>query len=77
MTMVVDDRYFDKELSVLVDEVTHLIEDSLVLHGVINIGGYIPWLKWINLQWNEKAMKKLQQKLDFYMQNIMQNYNQN
>lgn len=53
------------------DLVTHLIEESFILKGVICVGDYIPWLKWLDLQGYEKAMKKLHEKLELYLQRIL------
>ncbi|GLJ52739.1 hypothetical protein SUGI_1123020 [Cryptomeria japonica] len=57
MTMIIDERYFGEESGISVDSVTHLIEESFMLHGVLDIGDYIPWLKWFDLQGYVKAMK--------------------
>ncbi|GLJ52545.1 hypothetical protein SUGI_1118150 [Cryptomeria japonica] len=71
MAMIIDDRYFGEELGIPADLFTHLIEETLILKGVICIGDYIPWLKWFDLQGHEKAMKEVQGKLDLYLQRIL------
>ncbi|XP_059070339.1 xanthotoxin 5-hydroxylase CYP82C4-like [Cryptomeria japonica] len=71
MAMIIDDRYFGEELGILADLFTHLIEETLILKGVTCIGDYIPWLKWLDLQGYEKAMKEVQGKLDLYMRRIL------
>ncbi|XP_059070345.1 cytochrome P450 CYP82D47-like [Cryptomeria japonica] len=71
VTMIINERYFGEELGISGDLVTRLIKESFVLQGVVNIGDYIPWLKWLDLQGYEKAMKKVHSKLDLYMQKIV------
>ncbi|XP_057873228.1 cytochrome P450 81Q32 [Cryptomeria japonica] len=74
MTMIIDERYFGEESGISVDSVTHLIEESFMLHGVLDIGDYIPWLKWFDLQGYVKAMKTVNEKLDLYMQRIVEKH---
>ncbi|GLJ52530.1 hypothetical protein SUGI_1117920 [Cryptomeria japonica] len=71
MAMIVDERYFGEQSGISVELVTRLIKETSVLKGVICIGDYIPWLKWLDLQGYEKAMKKVQGKLDLFMQRIL------
>ena len=63
-----------KESGLSEDVVTHLIEESFILHGVVDIGDYIPWLKRFDLQGSVKAMKKVTEKLDLYMQRIVEQH---
>ncbi|KAH9297191.1 hypothetical protein KI387_028873 [Taxus chinensis] len=77
MTMIIDDKYFGEEAGISFAEVAHLIEESFVLHGAVSIGDYIPWLKRLDLQGYEKAMKEVQQKLNPYMQRIVEKHREN
>ncbi|GLJ55406.1 hypothetical protein SUGI_1189490 [Cryptomeria japonica] len=74
MTMIIDEKYFGEESGISVDLIIHLIEEFFVLNGVIDIGDYIPWLKWFDLQGYVKAMKKLHKNLDLYMQRIVEKH---
>ncbi|XP_057832661.2 cytochrome P450 81Q32 [Cryptomeria japonica] len=74
MTMIIDEKYFGEESGISVDLIIHLIEEFFVLNGVINIGDYIPWLKWFDLQGYEKAMKNVHKNLDLYMQRIVEKH---
>ncbi|GLJ52737.1 hypothetical protein SUGI_1123000 [Cryptomeria japonica] len=74
MSMIIDERYFEEESGFSVDLVTHLIEESFMLQGVVDIGDYIPWLKWFDLQGYVKAMKKVNEKIDLYMQRIVEKH---
>ncbi|GLJ52540.1 hypothetical protein SUGI_1118060 [Cryptomeria japonica] len=74
MAMIIDDRYFGEDLGISIDLFIHLIEESFILKGAICIGDYIPWLKWFDLQGYEKIMKKVQKKLDLYMQRILEKH---
>ncbi|KAH9290173.1 hypothetical protein KI387_034290 [Taxus chinensis] len=77
MGMIIGDKYFTEKSVVSYDEVKHAMEESVVLHGAISIGDYIPWLKPFDLQGYEKAMKKVQRKLDSYLQRIVEKHREN
>ncbi|KAH9290172.1 hypothetical protein KI387_034289 [Taxus chinensis] len=74
MGMIVGDQYFGEKSVVSYGEVKHAIEESLVLHGAISIGDYIPWLKPFDVQGYEKAMKNVQRKLDSYLQKLVEKH---
>ncbi|KAH9312144.1 hypothetical protein KI387_027179, partial [Taxus chinensis] len=77
MGMMIDDQYFGDKSGISYSELKHMIEKSLVLHGAISIGDYIPWLKRFDLQGFQKAMKNVQLKLDSYMQRIVEKHREN
>ncbi|XP_057833862.1 cytochrome P450 81Q32-like [Cryptomeria japonica] len=77
MSIIMGDQYFGEEVGMSFAEIAHLIEESFVLHGAVNIGDYIPWLKWLDLQGYERAMKKVQGKLNPYMQRIVEKHREN
>ncbi|XP_057833908.2 cytochrome P450 703A2-like [Cryptomeria japonica] len=77
MSMIMGDRYFGEEGGESLADVAHLIEDSFLLHGAISIGDYVPWLKWLDLQGYERAMKKVQRKFDQLMQRIVEKHREN
>lgn len=53
--------------------ISKAIEESFVYHGCVNIGDYIPWLKWLDLQGYEREMTKVQSHLDLYMKTVLDN----
>ena len=77
MSMIMGDKYFGEEGGMSYEEIAHLIEESFVLHGAVNIGDYIPWLKWLDFQGYERAMKKVKEKLNPYMQRIVEKHREN
>ncbi|KAH9312141.1 hypothetical protein KI387_027176, partial [Taxus chinensis] len=77
MGMIISDQYFGDKSGISHTELKHTIEESIVLHGAINIGDYIPWLKRFDLQGYEKAMKIVQQELDCYLQRIVDKHREN
>ncbi|KAH9312145.1 hypothetical protein KI387_027180, partial [Taxus chinensis] len=77
MAMIIGDQYFEDKSGISYSELKHTIEESVVLHGAICIGDYIPWLKWFDLQGYEKAMKNAQRKLDTYLQRIVEKHREN
>ncbi|XP_059073269.1 cytochrome P450 CYP82D47-like [Cryptomeria japonica] len=77
MSMIMGDRYFGEQEGVSYAEIAHLVEESFMLHGIVNTGDYIPWLKWLDLQGYERAMKKVQGKINPYMQKIVEKHQEN
>ncbi|GLJ14497.1 hypothetical protein SUGI_0234440 [Cryptomeria japonica] len=77
MSMIMGDRYFGEQEGVSYAEIAHLVEESFMLHGIVNTGDYIPLLKWLDLQGYERAMKKVQGKINPYMQKIVEKHREN
>lgn len=70
-TMVLGDKYFSesgnddgKSYVVRLDELQEMLDEWFLLGGVVNIGDWIPWLDFLDLQGYVKKMKTLREKLD-------------
>lgn len=55
------------ESQVLAGELQEMLEELLFLNGVFVIGDWIPWLAWLDLEGYVKRMKKLNKKLDKFL----------
>lgn len=57
---------FDDQGSIIFeyDEFQEMLDELFLLNGVLNIGDWIPWLKFFDLQGYEKRMKALKKKFD-------------
>lgn len=67
--IVLGKKYFsesksDKSSIVTLEEFQEMLDELFLLNGVLNIGDWIPWLKFLDLQGYEKRMKALKKKFD-------------
>ncbi|KAL4298023.1 hypothetical protein GQ457_12G021940 [Hibiscus cannabinus] len=76
--MVLGNKYFDvsgddRNVSnsiVSLQELQEIISEFFFLHGVFNIGDWIPWLDFLDLQGYVKRMKTLKKKLDRFHDHV-------
>ena len=47
-----------------------MIEELFLLNGVFNIGDWIPWLNFLDLQGYVKQMKALKKKFDLFLDHV-------
>ncbi|OEL32947.1 Flavonoid 3'-monooxygenase [Dichanthelium oligosanthes] len=52
-------------------EFREMVDEFLVLNGVINIGDFIPWLDWLDLQGYIRRMKRTNKILDRFLNHIL------
>lgn len=69
--MAMGKKYFSESKSetsiVTLKEFQEILDELVLLNGVLNIGDWIPWLKFLDLQGYERRMKALKKRLDrFY-----------
>ncbi|KAI7987248.1 Dimethylnonatriene synthase [Camellia lanceoleosa] len=65
--MALGDKYFSEsksDSSVKLDELREMVNEWFWLNGVFNIGDWIPWLSFLDLQGYVKRIKALYRKLD-------------
>ncbi|KAK4400072.1 Trimethyltridecatetraene synthase [Sesamum angolense] len=67
--MVLGSKYFsesgdDKSSIVKLDELQAMLDEWFLLNGVFNIGDWIPWLSFLDLQGYVKRMKALYKRFD-------------
>ncbi|KAK8974897.1 hypothetical protein V6N11_066439 [Hibiscus sabdariffa] len=70
-----DDRIVSNSI-VRLQEVQEMINDFFYLNGVFNIGDWIPWLDFLDLQGYKKRMKTLRKKLDRFHDHVFDEHKQ-
>ncbi|KAL8138589.1 hypothetical protein V2J09_004590 [Rumex salicifolius] len=75
--MVLGKRYLDEEVGSIVSpaEFKVMLDELFLLNGVLNIGDWIPYLGFLDLQGYVKRMKKLAKKLDRFMEHVIDEHN--
>eukprot|EP01018_Ginkgo_biloba_P001246 Gb_17759 [translate_table: standard] len=53
-----------------------LINETFFLSGVFNVGDYLPFLRFLDLQGHERAMKNLHKRRDAFMQALVDEHRQ-
>ncbi|KAL2497460.1 Flavonoid 3'-monooxygenase [Abeliophyllum distichum] len=78
--MVLGNKYFseskcDLEGSIItLDELQELLDQWFLLNGVINIGDWIPWLSFLDMQGYVKQMKDLYKKFDRFHEYVLDDH---
>ncbi|KAL5725603.1 hypothetical protein ACHQM5_008732 [Ranunculus cassubicifolius] len=57
-------------------EFKKMLDELFLLNGVLNIGDYIPWLQFLDLQGYVKRMKVLGEKLDRFLECVIDEHNE-
>eukprot|EP01018_Ginkgo_biloba_P001401 Gb_28694 [translate_table: standard] len=78
LRMVANKRYFGpgSDKSEEAERFKELINETFFLAGVFNVGDYLPFLKWLDLQGHERAMKNLHKRRDAFMQALVDEHRQ-
>lgn len=75
--IVLKERYFgdcEDERSAVGNELVEMVNEWLLLSGAVNIGDYIPWLGFLDLQGYVKRMKALRCKMDAFYERVIRNH---
>ena len=68
--IVLGEKYFNESESgrsiVTVKEFQEMLDELFLLNGVLNIGDWIPWIEFLDLQGYVKRMKALRDKFDMF-----------
>jgi len=74
--MALGRRYFDKEAGnkMRLEEMKEMLEEFFLLNGVFNIVDFIPWLGWLDLQGYVGRMKKLSERLDVFLEEVVEEH---
>ncbi|KAF9615022.1 hypothetical protein IFM89_021593 [Coptis chinensis] len=56
------------------DELKKILEEWLLLNGVLNIGDLIPWINFLDLQGYVKRMKALRNKIDHFLEHALEEH---
>jgi len=58
------------------DEFKWMLDELLLLNGVLNIGDWIPWLDWMDLQGYVRRMKKLGKMFNAFMEYVLDEHSE-
>uniref|UniRef100_A0A1W7HBP7 Cytochrome P450 n=1 Tax=Scoparia dulcis TaxID=107240 RepID=A0A1W7HBP7_SCODU len=76
--MLLSNKYFSEsknEISILeLDEIREMLQEWFSLHGMINVGDWIPWLSFFDVQGYVKRMKELRWKLDRFLDYVIDDH---
>ncbi|KAG8378519.1 hypothetical protein BUALT_Bualt08G0145500 [Buddleja alternifolia] len=76
--MLISNKYFheseNEESIVNIDELREILDEWFFLGGVFNIGDWIPWLSFLDLQGYVKKMKALYKKLDRFLDYVINDH---
>ncbi|KAL9376459.1 hypothetical protein Peur_030579 [Populus x canadensis] len=77
--IVLGKKYFsasesEKEI-VTLEEFQEMLDELFLLNGVLNIGDWIPWLDFLDLQGYVKRMKKLKVRFDKFHDHVIDEHN--
>jgi cytochrome P450 len=56
-------------------EFREMVDEFFVLHGVFNIGDFIPWLDWLDLQGYVRRMKRMNRKFHRFLDHVLDEHN--
>ncbi|KAJ3693301.1 hypothetical protein LUZ60_008781 [Juncus effusus] len=76
--MVLGKKYLDNLEGAIVtpEEFKSMLDELFLLNGVLNIGDYIPWLDFLDLQGYIKRMKQVSKKLDRFLEYVLDEHNE-
>nr|WET52763.1 cytochrome P450 92B63 [Callicarpa americana] len=76
--MVLTDKYYSESEEenniVKMDELRGMVDEWFLLFGAFNIGDWIPWLSFLDLQGYVKKMKALHKKLDRFNNHVIDDH---
>jgi flavonoid 3'-monooxygenase len=59
------------------DEFKSMVVEVMVLAGIFNVGEFIPWLEWLDLQGVAAKMKNLHKRFDRFLTDILEEHKKN
>ncbi|KAJ9687926.1 hypothetical protein PVL29_013919 [Vitis rotundifolia] len=76
--IVLGEKYFNESESgrsiVTVEEFQEMLDELFLLNGVLNIGDWIPWIAFLDLQGYVKRMKALRDKFDRFYDHVLEKH---
>nr|GFD51621.1 cytochrome P450 71A1-like [Tanacetum cinerariifolium] len=58
------------------EEFKKMVYEWFLLNGVLNIGDWIPWIGFMDLQGYVKRMKKVSKKFDLFLENVLNEHDE-
>ena len=53
-----------------------MLDELFLLNGVLNVGDWIPWVSWLDLQGYVRRMKRVGRMFDRFMENVVEEHNE-
>lgn len=74
--MVLGKKYLEETENAIIspDEFKKMLDELFLLNGVLNIGDFIPWIHFLDLQGYVKRMKTLGKKFDRFMEHVLEEH---
>ncbi|KAJ1407084.1 Cytochrome P450 [Sesbania bispinosa] len=74
--MVLGKKYTEKSENTIIspEEFKKMLDELFLLNGVLNIGDFIPWINFLDLQGYIKRMKALSKKFDRFMEHVLEEH---
>ncbi|PIA36075.1 hypothetical protein AQUCO_03400169v1, partial [Aquilegia coerulea] len=73
-------KYLDEDESqtsiITPNEFKKMLDELFFLNGVLNIGDWIPWTRFMDLQGYVKRMKMLRKKFDLFLEHVIHEHNE-
>ncbi|PKA63091.1 Flavonoid 3'-monooxygenase [Apostasia shenzhenica] len=69
--LLVGRRVFDDDAGEDAREFKDMVTELMYLAGSFNVGDFVPWLRWLDLQGLEARMKKLHRKFDGFLDGVI------
>ncbi|CAN6196088.1 unnamed protein product [Urochloa humidicola] len=57
-------------------EFMEMVHEYFEINGVFNIGDFIPWLEWLDLQGYVRRMKRTAEMLDWFLERVLDEHNE-
>ncbi|KAJ4841885.1 hypothetical protein Tsubulata_015450 [Turnera subulata] len=79
--IVLGKKYFsasdsDQKSIVTLEEFQEMLDELFLLNGVLNIGDWIPWIDFLDLQGYVKRMKNLKKRFDRFHDHVIDEHNE-
>ncbi|KAL3339920.1 hypothetical protein AABB24_028501 [Solanum stoloniferum] len=73
--LVMSDKYYSDASSIItLETLQQMLDEWFILGGVINIGDWIPWLSWFDLQGYVKQMKTLGKNFKEFLKYVIEDH---
>ncbi|XP_058754463.1 trimethyltridecatetraene synthase-like [Vicia villosa] len=74
--MVLGKKYLQKTQNAIISshEFRNMLDEFFLLNGILNIGDFIPWIHFLDLQGYVKRMKALSKKFDRFMEYVLEEH---
>ncbi|GJN33881.1 hypothetical protein PR202_gb22509 [Eleusine coracana subsp. coracana] len=74
--MVLGKKYIGEGTSLSTEKFMEMMKEFSVLNGVLNIGDFVPWLDWLDLQGYVRRMKRMGKMSDRLLEPILEEHDE-